>query len=122
MGLVQWAELARLEHMFDNVAVDYPELPDAKVSDPNAVMAPGGHRRPAFEPVVFRVECQWRFGVVHEWIGREGYPWIARIVFAASNVHQYYEFYDYLKDGAIVPLEVDTANFAVFMSPRSWQP
>jgi hypothetical protein len=111
-----------VEHMFDNAEVDNPEPPDARPANRDHARMPGSHRRWVFVPVLFRTGGGWRFGVVEQWICLEGRPWVARIVFGPPTQSPYHQFYDYLHDGAIVPLLLDTGASSPSLIPRSLTP
>jgi hypothetical protein len=55
------------------------------------------------------MEGRWRFGIIDQWVrvADKSHPWIARIDYGEPGKQCHF---DYLDNGAIIPLRLDTST------------
>jgi hypothetical protein len=82
-----------------------PNPPDARPSSRASLQLHSQRRIETFQPVLFRMNDKWHFGIVNLWRQVKGEPWAARIQYGAQPTE--YGVFVYLGDGAIIPLRLD---------------
>ena len=106
-----------LEHTFDNPQVNStPEPPDIRPTKHGTLQPAGSYYVDAFQPVIFRMDGRWRFGLIDQWVRVKdhSHPWIARMQYGEPGAQSHF---DYLDDGAIIPLQLDTSTDPPTLKP-----